>query len=430
MTTVAASPNLIDRVLHHRHPRIDPIAKVVLVVAVFSLPLSTALTNVSFALLVILWLLAGGWQQRLRIAFAHPISWASLALYLLFVLGTLWSAAPMADITHQLGAYRKLLYVPLVMSLLDSDVWVERCLKSVHLALALTVLLVFADAVHPLPFSRSTRELGLDNPFLTGNHYIFKHHITQNVLLSFFVLLNFSAALTASSMRMRAAALVFAALACFSIVYLAQGRTGYLTLTAVILIGITMAARNRVALSAAIAAAVIAVLAAALSPSLESRVTKVYEQVMLFRSGQQLKSAEGIRLEFWRISLKMIAEKPVLGWGTGGYNAEYQRRATEAKLTWVSAGTYNPHNQYLYIGTQLGTVGMLAYLAWLGVALVTARRLAPARRWNALGLVSILAIHSMFDSPLFIVTEGHFYCTMLALLWFQADRRSRPPDAA
>jgi O-antigen ligase len=411
--------------LERPQPRIDLLAKVVLVMAVFSLPLSTALTNVSFALLVVLWLLAGGWRQRLRIAFRHPLSWASLALYLLFVLGASWSAAPGADITHQLGAYRKLLYVPLVLSLLDSEVWVERGLKAVYLALALTLLLVVVDAIHPLPFSRSTRELGLDNPFLTGNHYIFKHHITQNVLLSFFVLMNFVVALKATSTWLRGAALACAALACFAIAYLAQGRTGYLTLAAVIVIGITMTARHRAALPAAIAAALIAVAAAALSPSLESRVSKVYEQLLLFRSGQQLKSAEGIRLEFWRISLQMISEKPLLGWGTGGYNAEYQRRATEAKLTWVSAGTYNPHNQYLYIGTQLGIVGMLAYLTWLGVALASARSLEPAGQWTAVGLVSILAIHSMFDSPIFIVTEGHFYCTLMALLWFQADKASR-----
>jgi O-antigen ligase len=155
-------------------------------------------------------------------------------------------------------------------------------------------------------------------------------------------------------------------------------------------------------------------------------VKKVYDQAVLFSSGQQLTSGEGIRLEFWRISLRMMGEKPILGWGTGGYNAEFERRAKEDNLTFVSAGTYNPHNQYLYIGTQLGSVGLLAFLVWLTLPIKWMRALDRPRRTLALGLVCTLAIHSMFDSPLFIVTEGHFYCAMLALLFANPRPRDGP----
>ncbi|MCG3188593.1 MAG: hypothetical protein LKCHEGNO_00669 [Burkholderiaceae bacterium] len=411
--------------------RIATAARVVLVIAFFSLPVSTALTNVAFACFVVLWLFAGHLRERVAVGLSYPISKASLLLYALFLLGVLWSSATSEMIVHQLGAYRKLLFIPLILSMLDSEDWTRRCLWAVYLALALTLLLVFADAVHPLTFSRATREIHTANPFLTGNHYIFKHHITQNVLLSFFVLMNLVLVVYSSSRLYRAAGLACAALGAFAILFLAQGRTGYLTLAAALGVGLFAARRQRKLFYLVLGTAAVSVALAAASPSFHSRVRKVYEQLQLFESGHQLTSGQGIRLEFWRISVQMMEDKPILGWGTGGYNQEYHQRAQRHHLGYVSAGTYNPHNQYLYIGTQLGVVGLLAFVAWLVAPVVWAHALDPPRRTLTVGLLAILAIHSMFDSPLFIVTEGHFYCAMLALLFARPRARfAGPPVAA
>jgi len=411
-----------------RGGQVATLARVVLVVAFFSLPISTALTNISFACFVVLWLFAGNLRDRLAYGLAYPISKTSLLLYALFLLGVLWSSATSELIVHQLGAYRKLLFVPLILGMLDTEAWNRRCLAAVYLALALTLLLVFADAVHPLAFSRSTREIHTANPFFTGNHYIFKHHITQNVLLSFFVLMNLALVIYSTRRLHRAIGLACAALGSFAILFLAQGRTGYLTLAAALVIGLAAARRQRRLFYMVLGTAAISVALAAASPSFHSRVRKVYEQVQLFETGHQLTSGQGIRLEFWRISLQMMEDKPILGWGTGGYNHEYHQRAEQHHLGFVSAGTYNPHNQYLYIGTQLGVVGLLAFVAWLVTPVVWARGLDPPKRTLAIGLLAILAIHSMFDSPLFIVTEGHFYCAMLALLFAKPRAQAAGPS--
>jgi O-antigen ligase len=122
----------------------------------------------------------------------------------------------------------------------------------------------------------------------------------------------------------------------------------------------------------------------------------------------------GYRLEFWRNSLRLIAERPVLGAGTGGFTGAY---AALVRGTGMDPSE-NPHNEYLMVTVQLGLAGLglllwLFAVQWKKAALLPAGFAAPAAR----GLVLLLLSASLVTSTLIDHTEGLVYVWMSALLF-------------
>jgi O-antigen ligase len=125
-------------------------------------------------------------------------------------------------------------------------------------------------------------------------------------------------------------------------------------------------------------------------------------------------TSAGQRMEFARKSIELIVARPALGWGTGSYSRQYCLIARSAE--WCKLGSYNPHNQFLYFGVQLGIVGILAYLLWFASVAYALRPVSRVQRALGYSALTTLFVHSLLDSPLYIVTEGTWYPLMLGIL--------------
>jgi UDP-GlcNAc:undecaprenyl-phosphate GlcNAc-1-phosphate transferase len=74
----------------------------------------------------------------------------------------------------------------------------------------------------------------------------------------------------------------------------------------------------------------------------------------------RLLSTSGVRYDYWRIAVRAWEDHPVAGLGAGGYPVSYfrQRRTVE--------DIRQPHSLGLQVLAELGVVGALLFLAWLG----------------------------------------------------------------
>jgi O-antigen ligase len=419
MTRNSISPHAEPSWRVRLRDKFDLSARAALVVTAFFTPISTALMNAGFAVLLVLFLFAGSFRERFLAISRQPIVWAVVGFFFFMCLGSLWTIGPLDEAGWQLSKYSKLLLVPLVMSLAVTHRTRVAVIAAVLAALLLTMLLSYVNALYTLPawLSRATRE-----GVLTGNNYIFKHHIIQNVFLSFGALVCFIFAMSKMS---RPRQLLFAVLgvACSaSVMFMAQGRTGYLTLAAVLCVVVWLLIKHHPKLRwAAVVLVVLAVAGVGLSSGFQQRVKQVATDFSAFQE-TGVANPIGHRLLFWRTSVDIMKQHPLFGAGTGAYRQEFLKRVSDP--TFTNYGAYNPHNQYLYIGTQLGIVGMALFIAMLAIFWTNARKLPWQRRALAQGTVLILAIYSMFDSPIFI-TEGHFFVILLGTLWAGADWRSQ-----
>ncbi|MCS6996954.1 MAG: O-antigen ligase family protein [Casimicrobiaceae bacterium] len=414
-----------------RSERRNPIQEVAsgaalwLVVALaFAVPLSSAASNVISALLVLAWLAAGELRARWQRIRAHPLALASIGLWLLIVCAASWSPVPWGESWRHIEKYARLLLVAIVVSVVVDEQWRRRALMAWAAAMLLTLGLSYVHALWPFPGARATRELAV------GDHYIFKHHITQNVMMSVFAVValaeavrrSLSGGLTPGVMLW----LLLAVLSVANILFFVQGRTGYLTLLVnLLLVAVLLLRVRRWALAAP--ALLVAFGAAAMSSELVRERTRMALEEARAGGETAVETSVGRRAEFARLSWELIRERPFMGWGTGAYGEQFCRVAKTS--VWCEVGRYNPHNQWLFLGVQLGALGLIGLALWWVIACASVWRLDPLDRLVGVALVATFAVHSLVDSPLYIATESVWYPLHLALLttpaahWRMEDRR-------
>ncbi len=133
------------------------------------------------------------------------------------------------------------------------------------------------------------------------------------------------------------------------------------------------------------------------------------------------------RLAWWRDALKMVAARPILGWGGGGWAAAYQ--AFER----YDYSSTQVHNGWLQIWVSTGTVGFLVWLAFWAALVALAwqayHRLTPDERPRlaALGAgVAMIGIHGMLDFTLSLSAVSVGLWAMAGLLRSEALEAAAP----
>ena len=155
------------------------------------------------------------------------------------------------------------------------------------------------------------------------------------------------------------------------------------------------------------AAIVLGGLAFAASPKLRSTIGTFSLEYRGYEE-QNLPTSIGQRLEFWRKSLRFIADAPLLGHGTGSIKRLFEQAST-GPAGGVSAEVIaNPHNQTLNVAVQWGALGVIVlYAMWLSHLMLF--RHDGLMAWIGLMVVVQNFFTSLFNSHIFDFTEGWMY---------------------
>jgi hypothetical protein len=362
-----------------------------------ALPWSTTLT-VIFAWIYLISLLPRLRLAELRSAFAAPVSALPTALVLLAALAILWTDVAFSERLKGLSVFRFILFIPgLILHFRHSQNahWVlAGFLASCTVLLALSWLLFLFPEI-PLRIGTSG-----DVPV--------KDHITQSAEFSvcIFALAALACDAWAAKRRWYAALLLTLAFAFLAnIIYVALSRTALLVLPVLLVLFGFKRFGSKGLIALLLAGTALSALAWFSSPYLRGRVIHAIENVKQYQSNQD--SSVGLRLQFWRKSIELIAEAPVFGHGTGTIGQLFERdSAREGRAAAVV--TVNPHNQILTVALQLGLIGVALLLAmWLVHLLLFSRPGFAA--WIGLVVVVQNVISSMFNSHLFDFTQGVGY---------------------
>lgn len=379
----------------------DNTAKIALVLGIFFTPIGTAPANIFFALAIFFGFIAGGYKQRFEDIRENIFAWATLALLLLIFVGAIYSSADLDDIKFQLGKYAKLLIIFLAISLLKEKKWRVIGVNAFAVSMLITLLLSVGSIFLSIPFVK-----GGD-----GNHFVFKDHIAQNLMMSFFVLFMLMKSRYEPRRFMRSVYFCTAIIAAVNILFFVQGRTGHISLILIILIFIIFAIPMRNWLIW-IAGSILCILSVFYFSDNFSNRFQLAVAEYKNQDSNELTSV-GQRVEFFKKSVVLIKERPLFGWGTGAYGKEFCRVAISPE--WCQAGKAHPHNQFLSFGVQLGFFGIFCYLFFIGAAAKVAKKLDSSERVLLIGLLGTLVVDSFFHAPLFLVAEAQFFILMLGL---------------
>ncbi len=357
---------------------------------------STSLATIISVSLVLLWLLSG---QLKLIPFTlkkNPIAAWSLLLLLCFIVGLCYGDATNSDALSMLSKYRELLFIPIVTVFLNAErsrywAWNAFILSSV-LILLISYLMHFG--------------------VLDLNHQgdpAFKSRITHSIFISFFGFYCAQKAYDGMAYQ-KVYWLLFIASA-YNLFFIVEGRTGQLIAVSLVLLFAVQRFTKRGLVMTALVVSILMLLFLNYS----DKATRFNEGVVNMQSDlkpgpEQSQTSMGQRYMFWRYSLKLIAEKPLFGHGTGSFAKEYERIALNETMK-----TKNPHNEFLMVGVQLGVVGLLVYLGFLASQYYLSKKLPYQEKYVAQGLLLTLIITSLFNTPIMDHTEGHWFLMMIAL---------------
>ena len=234
--------------------------------------------------------------------------------------------------------------------------------------------------------------VGMPDPQLWGGLTVWSNllqvignkSISNAVLFAFAGSAALACAVDARGAR-RAAYLLAYALALATVVWALPSRTGVVILVAAVPVLAIHRFRGSWRRMLAVSIGSLALLASLVAaiPAARDRLDQGWAELQGALAGEVARTSWGLRLNMYRHSADMVVERPLLGWGVGGWNDQWRRRAPES-----IADMNMPHNDFLWMGAQTGVVGMLAVAA---LVFATVGRIAARRdRIGRLGAVATL----------------------------------------
>ena len=149
------------------------------------------------------------------------------------------------------------------------------------------------------------------------------------------------------------------------------------------------------------------------SQNFRHRMTKVVSEVITYSQTRATDTSSGERLIYWEKSLQAIAEKPLLGHGAGSWNFEYRKHLGDIPAPLTSD---NPHQLFLLWAVEGGLVGMVLLIAVLWSLLTFSTQWEDRDARTLQALVLALVISGMFNSMIFGIGMGDFFCIGFGIL--------------
>jgi O-antigen ligase len=378
-------------------------ADVVAILLALSLPWSTSLVGI-FGVVFVIALAPTLDLKAFLASLKRPISFLPIALFVLAAAGTLWSDAPWGARTYALSPVAKLLLLPLLFY------HFERSTRGLQVFVAFlvscTLLLAMSWLVAFFPGLALKPEAQYGVPV--------KNYIDQSQEFALCAVTLAYPVFTLLRSGRKWAALAFTAIAVLLVVnmiFIAVSRTALVTMPVMLAVFAALHLKWRTNLAILLGGIAVAVSAWALSPKLQWKVETFYRDYHLY-SVQDEPTSIGIRLEFWKKSLRFFTEAPVSGHGTGSTRGLFEKVSsgyTDGGKVFASGQVIgNPHNQTLNVAVQWGIVGVIVlYAMWLYHLLLF--RGEGLIAWIGLMVVVQNFFTSLFNSHLFDFHEGWMY---------------------
>jgi O-antigen ligase len=399
-------------------------AKVFFLLSLFFVSFSTALINVFASLLLVTFVIAALADRTLLRPFKMTPAILILVLYALLILALSYTVAPQDEAFQAISKYRKLLFLPIAIALVWNDEQLARkgfiAFMAGSAVLTLGCYLVWFGL---MPFkSFSWWKMGTPD-----NAWAFKSYITIGVTLGFAAIACWAYFIYAQTMRGWILSVVSGVLFAFPVLFLMWGRTGYVVvLCSVIALALLRFRSNwKMLVFSMVLIPVVFGGIYSVSNVAKMRTDHLVSEIQDYSKTKELNSS-GIRLSFYRTGLQMFLAHPWVGTGPGSFSENFSHTDQKAVPAgdWLRAERAQPHSEVVLMAVQLGVVGLGLYFALLA-SLALVFRKHPSYQADLLLLLCIsFAVPACFNSLMWDVTEGHWFCLLAGCL-YAAARRSK-----
>jgi O-antigen ligase len=399
----------------------DPVVQI-LVVDILAVLVAAALpwSTSGVAIFMVLWFVAlvpTVEPRSLLQSLKRPASVLPLAFFALAIVGTLWSEGAWPDRIHGISPVAKLVAIPFLFYHFGRSrrgTWV---FVAFFVSCALLMGLSWIVMCAPQFKVASTASSGVP----------VKNYIDQS---QEFALCLFAVAPLVLSLYLRrrfvpAVGITALMIGFFAnMMFVVSARTALIYIPVLLALFAILYLSRRAMVLLLVGSVVVAAVIWMTSPYLRNRVEAVELEYQYYHE-KNAASSTGLRLEYWRKSLRFFADAPLLGNGTGSTKGLFERDAIGQ--SGASADVIgNPHNQTLNVAVQWGLVGgIVLYGMWFcHLFLFRGTNLAA---WVGLLVVSQNIVSSLFNSHLFDFHEGWMYVLGVGTAGGMVMKAASPP---
>jgi O-antigen ligase len=349
---------------------------------------------------------------------------AVLLTLLAFSASLFWTVAPLADALGSVAKYGKLLAIVLMMALIHDRREAMYALGTFVVAQLFLVASSWMLFVHlPVPWATSNMAL--------TEYAVFSSYLDQGIISSVFAAICWHFRSLAPGRFGRHLAIFLALTSLGNVFFVLSGRSGHIVAIALLSIAIMWELPKRYR-SAVILLPFLLVLVLSIgSTKVRERLTQVRTEVQSYSAQVQTTTSSGIRLGLWSRSIQSIVQHPFAGSGVGSWSSEYNRLEREKNPAHKDIdGNWNPHQEYLLWGVQLGIPGLIIICSlMLAVLRDTLKMETPYARAAHSALLA-LAIACLFNSSIYDALIGDFFCVLIGLLLALGLHRNAGPTIA
>lgn len=387
------------------------IVQYLIIFASFSIVLPTAWMSITSGMILIFWIISSNYSEKFRRILNNPAALSALILFGFYLIGVLYSSVAFEESRVFLMKYQKLLLIPIIVSVIDSNKVRNYALNAFLFGAGILLLISYLKWLSIIPM-----DLGLhDLPDNSQGYLAFKNRIAHNILMSFLMFVMFGKFYFEKS-KLKWIWFFIAILALLNIMYLVGGRSGQIIALS-FLIFLPLYFYGLKSVKYFLIFFTIIFLSGSLFEKLvPERLLGVNREISDHKSTENLTSA-GIRMEMYRNTLLLIKKSPLIGYGTGALRFEY-KKLVDSQDTLLK-DVPNPHNQYLLTFFELGIFGLFIFMGmfirqWFFSN--NSKFINKQNSFYAKGLILTISIGSLFNSLLLDATEGKFYCILIGVL--------------
>ena len=201
------------------------------------------------------------------------------------------------------------------------------------------------------------------------------------------------------------------------------GRTGHMVLLALVALIVFEAMPRRIRWLAVLAPFLASALLWFSAPNFKQRLLAVYTESVHFSDHANASSSTGLRLEYWKLSLKSYGDSLAVGHGAGSWNTEFRRQLAKNPNPTVDLNTTisDPHQQFLLWAVEGGTITLIFLVGIFFFVLKKSIHLSKYDAWTLYVLLVSLLISSLFNSTIYGIGIGDFFCIGIGILLGLAD---------
>jgi O-antigen ligase len=377
-------------------------ARLLFAIAAIGSVTSPPLANIAAALGLIAFCCVPQAWQRVCAAAAQPLGRGVLVFLATMAVAMLWADAPWGRRLAAWWSWRPLILMLVASTLFGAARWKDRFAYTVVGALVAAAIASFILRLMPNPIL-------IDDPGI-----LLRNHTTQGMA---FVAGTALAVLLAwgrpASRRQRSFLLVALLLFFANIALIATGRSAHVALLVAGAIAGAAVLQGRQRWWVLVLIPLAGTLTLASSPMVRERFTQAYGELGTVQTSPS-ETSMGLRLIIWPTTLDLIAERPLLGYGVGGFAPAYARLIHQRYNDWRAAEAKDTHNQYLHVMVEAGIPGALAFLFF--VAGVLRQRVPPPYRGVGLALFAAWLTTSLLNSHFQTFAEAHLIGLVLGVL--------------